>query len=523
MQDRVNMTAISPAPADSSNTRDTVAGSGGGGSGVIGGGQPLVFEIGCNGASAVSLPASDVAPACPSEYIAEHLLCDGGPPLPQVGELDLVRHYTRLAHRVFSIDGNFYPLGSCTMKYNPRVNERIAALPGFLRVHPYQPEGDVQGILELLYRLRVWLAELAGLAEVSLQPAAGAHGEMTGLMMINAYHRSRGQHRTRVLAPDSAHGTNPASCTICALDSIKVRSRADGRVDLDDLRAKVDENTSCLMITNPNTCGVFDDQIADIADILHRAGALLYYDGANMNAALGIIRPGDVGVDVMHYNTHKTFSTPHGGGGPGAGPVGVTDALRAFLPRPQVVRRDDGTYGWCDDGPESIGRVRSFYGQTGVLVRAYAYIRALGRDGLLRASKMAVLNANYIAARLKDRYPIPFPVPCAHEFVTVPQFEKLGITERDFAKRLLDYGIHPPTMSWPIMHCLMIEPTETESLRTLDEFCAAMRAIADEAERDPQLLRDAPHTLSIGRLDEVAANRKPVVRWRQQPPVDPKK
>lgn len=476
--------------------------------------HPLIFEIGSEGASAVSLPECDVEKTAHASGVPAHLLAASDPPLPSVGELDLVRHFTRLSHRVFSIDGNFYPLGSCTMKYNPRVNERVASMPGFARIHPYQREADVQGVLELLYHTRKWLAELAGLAEVSLQPAAGAHGEMTGLMMINAYHHDRGERRTKVLAPDSAHGTNPASCTICSLDSIKVRSRTDGRVDLDDLRAKVGEDTSCLMITNPNTCGVFDDQIADIADILHRAGALLYYDGANMNAAMGIIRPGDVGVDVMHYNTHKTFSTPHGGGGPGSGPVGVTKALREYLPTPRVIQRDDGSFGWQYDAPKSIGRVRSFYGQVGVLVRAYTYMRSLGRDGLKRASQLAVLNANYIAARLKDRYPLPFPGPYAHEFVTVPDLEKYGITERDFAKRLLDYGIHPPTMSWPIMHCLMIEPTETESKDTLDYFCDAMLRIATEAETDPDVLRSAPHTTSIGRLDEVAANRKPNVRWK---------
>ncbi len=477
-------------------------------------GNPLLFEGGTPGACAVGLPKIDVPSTTKKGAIPERLLATDPPPLPEFGELDLVRHFTHLSHRVFSIDENFYPLGSCTMKYNPRVNERVAALPGFAALHPYQNEADAQGTLELLYRLRLLLAEIAGLAEVSLQPAAGAHGEMTGLMIIDAYHRDRGQNRRVVLAPDSAHGTNPASCTICSLDSVKVKSRSDGRVDLDDLRNKVDGNTAALMITNPNTCGVFDDQIADMADILHRKGALLYYDGANMNATLGIIRPGDVGVDVMHYNTHKTFSTPHGGGGPGAGPIGVTARLRPYLPRPHVIRRDDGTYGWDYDMPKSIGRVRSFFGQVGVLVRAYAYIRALGRDGLRKVSEMAVLNANYVAARIKHRYPMPFPGPYAHEFVTVPDFDEFGITERDFAKRLLDYGIHPPTMSWPIMHCLMIEPTETESLTTLDRFCDVMIAMADEAQANPDALRKAPQSMPVRRLDEVAANRKPDVRWR---------
>ncbi len=477
---------------------------------------PTLFELGGPGARGTSLPDTDVPKVERSNAVPAHLLADDPPPLPQVGELDVVRHFTRLSHRVFSIDENFYPLGSCTMKYNPRVNERVAALPGFAHLHPYQDEADVQGMLALLYELKRYLAEIAGLAEVCLAPAAGAHGEMTGLMIIDAYHRDRGQDRRIVLAPDSAHGTNPASCTICSLDSHKVVSRPDGRVDLDDLRRKVDDHTAALMITNPNTCGVFDDQIADIADILHAKGALLYYDGANMNASLGVIRPGDVGVDVMHYNTHKTFSTPHGGGGPGAGPVGVTEKLRPYLPRPTLLRRDDGTYGWNYDMPKSIGRVRSFYGQIGVLVRAYTYIRSLGRDGLRRVSNRAVLNANYVAARLKERYPLPFPGPYAHEFITVPQFEDQGITERDFAKRLLDYGIHPPTMSWPIMHCLMIEPSETESLASLDRFCEVMLEMADEAEHHPERLRSAPHNTPIGRLDEVAANRKPNVRWKPE-------
>jgi glycine dehydrogenase subunit 2 len=477
---------------------------------------PLVFEIGAPGATAVAMPASDVPAADRHTAVPAGMLAAHSPALPEVGELDLVRHFTRLSHRVFSIDENFYPLGSCTMKYNPRLNERVAAMPGFSQLHPYQDESDVQGLLEMLYRLKKYLAEIAGMAEVSLQPAAGAHGEMAGLMIINAYHRAQGQDRRVVLAPDSAHGTNPASCTICALDSAKVRSRPDGRVDLDDLRTKVDDDTAALMITNPNTCGVFDDQIADIAEILHKRGAMLYYDGANMNAALGIIRPGDVGVDVMHYNTHKTFSTPHGGGGPGAGPVGVIEKLRPYLPRPTLTRRDDGTYFWDYDRPHSVGRVRSFYGQIGVLVRAYTYIRSVGGPGLRRIADRAVLNANYIAARLKARYPMPFPAPYAHEFITVPRLAESDVTERDFAKRLIDYGIHPPTMSWPIHHCLMIEPSETESLATLDRFCEVMLKMADEARNQPELLRTAPHVTPVGRLDEVAANRKPNVRWRAQ-------
>ena len=475
----------------------------------------MIFEQSAAGASAVSLPVADVPPVDRSEVIPRELLASQPPPLPEVGELSLVRHYTQLAHRLFSVDGNFYPLGSCTMKYNPKINERAAAMPGLAGLHPLQPDTDVQGLLEMLYWLRTALAEIAGLAEVTLQPCAGAHGEMTGLMIITAYHRSRGEDRPKVLAPDSAHGTNPATCTVCGRHSMTVASRPDGRVDLDDLRSKVDEQTAAMMITNPNTVGVFDAQIGEIAEILHDKGALLYLDGANMNAILGITRPGDFGVDVMHYNTHKTFSTPHGCGGPGAGPVGVTEKLRPFLPGPQVIRRDDGTYAWADIGPESIGRVRSFIGQTGVLIRAYTYIRALWASGLKDSSEKAVLCANYLAARLKTDYKFPFPSPYAHEFIMVPEFRDKGVTELDIAKRLIDHAIHPPTMSWPVHHCLMIEPTETESLATLDRFAEVMIKIADEARNDSDVLHHAPHTMPVYRLDEVAAARKPDLRWRE--------
>ena len=476
--------------------------------------EPVIFDQSVPGACAVSLPELDVEPVERSSVIPAELLAAEPPRLPEIGELDLVRHYTRLAHRLFSVDGNFYPLGSCTMKYNPKINERAAAMPGFAHLHPYQPAGDVQGILELLYHVRVMLAEIAGLAEVTLQPAAGAHGEMTGLMIINAYHRSRGEHRPKVLAPDSAHGTNPATCAVCGRHAVTVASGADGRVDLDDLVKKVDHETAALMITNPNTVGVFDSSIADIAEILHRNGAMLYLDGANMNAILGVARPGDFGVDVMHYNTHKTFSTPHGCGGPGAGPVAVAEPLRPFLPTPQVEKLDDGTYALDDDRPAGIGKVRSFFGQVGVLVRAYAYIRALGPDGLRRVSETAVLSANYLAARLAGRYKLPFDGPYAHEFIAVPEFRAAGVTELDVAKRLIDRGFHPPTMSWPVAHCLMIEPTETESLATLDAFADAMIAIADEVAADPEKLHQAPLTMPVTRLDEVTAARKPDLRWR---------
>jgi len=477
---------------------------------------PLLFELGAPGLTALNLPACDVPRADRAISVPREMLAEAPPPLPEVGELDLVRHYTRLAHRCFSIDENFYPLGSCTMKYNPRINERVAAMPGFAALHPHQDEADVQGLLELLYRLRCDLAEISGLAEVTLQPAAGAHGEMTGLMIINAYHRSRGSQRSKVLAPDSAHGTNPATCAVCGQQALTVRSRKDGRIDLDDLRSKVDDDVAALMITNPNTVGVFDEHIVDVADMLHEKGAQLYLDGANMNAILGIARPGDFGVDVMHYNTHKTFSTPHGGGGPGAGPVAVAEHLRPFLPVPQVVQRADGLFTWESDRPQSIGKVRSFFGQVGVLVRAYVYIRSNGNDGLRDISEKAVLNANYLAAMLKHRYRTPFPPPYAHEFIMMPEFPGTEVTDLDVAKRLIDHGIHPPTMSFPIAHCLMIEPTETESKATLDRFVAAMLEIADEVERDPRIVRSAPHTMPVKRMDEVGAARKPVVRWKAQ-------
>jgi len=478
--------------------------------------HPIIFEQGSPGFCAVSLPESDVPSMKVTDAVPVGLIANQLPPLPEIGELDVVRHYKRLAHRCFSVDGNFYPLGSCTMKYNPRVNERIAAMPGFTELHPYQDDADAQGMLELLYRLRCDLAEIAGLAEVTLQPAAGAHGEMTGLMIINAYHKSRGESRSKVLAPDTSHGTNPASCATCGQGMVTVRSKKDGRVDLDDLRSNVDEQVAAMMITNPNTVGVFDEQIADIAAILHEKGAQLYFDGANMNAILGKTRPGDFGVDVMHYNTHKTFSTPHGGGGPGAGPVAVAEHLRDFLPIPQVVRRDDGTYSWANDRPQSIGKVRSFYGQINVLVRAFAYIRSLGPDGLRDVAEKAVLAANYLAARLKGRYSMPFPPPYAHEFIMVPEFPGTEVTEHDIAKRLIDHRMHPPTMSWPVHHCLMVEPTETESLATLDGFVEAMLDIADEIEKDPAIVRTAPHTAVVRRLDEVAASRKPNVCWHDK-------
>jgi glycine dehydrogenase subunit 2 len=485
------------------------------------GGIPLIFEKSTPGARAVDLPALDV----PESALPAELVAATPPALPEIGQLDLVRHYTHLGQRSFSIDANFYPLGSCTMKYNPRINETAAAMPGFTGVHPLQDDADAQGTLEVLFDLQNWLAEVAGLHAVSLQPAAGAHGEYTALKVIRAYFNDpkggNAPKRRTVLAPDTAHGTNPASCAMCGANVIKVPSK-DGLVDLDALRAMVNDETAALMITNPNTAGLFDGQITQIADILHEAGALLYLDGANMNAIVGVSRPGDFGVDVMHYNTHKTFSTPHGCGGPGAGPIAVRDFLAPYLPVPRVARRIEAgkaCYFLDTHQPKSIGKVRSFFGQFGVLLRCWTYIAACGPDGLRNVGQTAVLNANYLAARLRDRFEMPYFNPerrqyCAHEFITVPRsLLDQGVTLIDLAKRLIDHGIHPPTMHWPVHDCLMIEPTETESLATLDRFVAVLNTIADEVARDPQLVRDAPHNAPVRRLDEVAAARVPVLTY----------
>ena len=481
-------------------------------------GEPLIFQQHNPGARAVDLPTLDV----PTADLSDDLVADP-PNLPEVGQLDLVRHYTHLAHRNFSVDRTFYPLGSCTMKYNPRINEAAAAMSGFADVHPLQRDSDVQGLLRMLYELRLDLAQIAGLDEVSLQPCAGAHGEYTALKVIRAYFNDpeagNAPHRRKVVVPDTAHGTNFASCTMCGAGVVNVASK-DGLVDLDDLRDKCDDEAAALMITNPNTAGLFDGQIGDIADIVHDAGALVYLDGANMNAILGIARPGDFDVDAMHYNTHKTFSTPHGCGGPGAGPIAVRNFLAPYLPIPQVETRDAEPSFFLDsDRAKSIGKVRSFFGQIGVLLRAWCYIRACGPDGLRNVGHTAVLSANYLAARLRDVFETPYFDPadgrfCAHEFITVPaSLLKHNVTLLDIAKRLIDYGIHPPTMHWPVHNCLMIEPTETESLATLDHFVEVMHRIAAEIESDPSKLADAPQHADVARLDEVTAARKPILTW----------
>jgi glycine dehydrogenase subunit 2 len=486
---------------------------------------PTLIEESRPGRRAVSLPASGVPVRPAAELLPAWARRRAPAELPELSELQVVRHFTRLSQKNFSIDAQFYPLGSCTMKYNPRVNEQAAALAGFADVHPYQDEAEVQGALECWFELERMLAALTGLEAVSLQPAAGAHGELTGLLCIRAYHKDRGEGaaRRRVLIPDSAHGTNPASVTLAGMESVPLRSAADGGVDLAELEKRLDGSVAALMITNPSTLGLFEKNIKSIAEMLHRAGALLYMDGANMNALLGVVRPGDFGVDVMHINMHKTLSTPHGGGGPGSGPIVVGAKLAPYLPVPRVTKQGE-KFSLDHNYPRSIGKVKAFYGHGGMVWRAYAYLRAHSREDLAGVARTAVLNANYILARLRDRYDLPYPGPCMHEVIFSARRQKRqGVRALDIAKRLLDYGYHPPTIYFPLIveEALMIEPTETEAKETLDRFCDAMIAIADEAERDPALLHRAPATMPVRRLDEVTAAKSPIVRWGAAPAARP--
>jgi glycine dehydrogenase subunit 2 len=426
-----------------------------------------------------------------------------------------VRHYTRLAHLNHCVDTGFYPLGSCTMKYNPKVNDEVAALPGFAELHPYQCEEDIQGMLELLHGLERGLLEVTGLHRASLQPAAGAQGELTGILMIKAYHRDHGgSRRDTVIVPDSAHGTNLSSATIAGYDVVEIPSSPRGLVDLDTLRAHLSDRTAALMLTNPNTLGLFEEDVLEISRLVHEAGALCYYDGANLNAIMGKARPGDMGMDVVHLNLHKTFSTPHGGGGPGAGPVAVSERLEPYLPLPLVVARADGGYSLDYDRPRSIGRVKAFYGNVGVLIRAYCYLLRMGGDGLSQASEDAVLNANYLRARLQHLFPLPYDGPSLHEFVLSAQDHGTG-TARDIGKRILDFGMHAPTVYFPLIvhEALMIEPTETEDVATLDRFAEVMQQIQRELREDPETVRSAPHTTPVRRPDEAHAARDPVLRF----------
>ena len=477
---------------------------------------PLLFETSRPGRSTAIFPACDV-PDAPLESLIPRVHLDARPSLlPELSELDVVRHYTNLSSLNMSIDGNFYPLGSCTMKYNPKRNERLAANPGFFAQHPYQDESTLQGLLSLLFELQEDLAEIAGLPAVSLQPAAGAQGELSALLVAAAYFQDRGEsgRRRTVLIPDSAHGTNPASAHLAGFETVTIKSDARGLVDLADLQAKLGDDAAVFMITNPNTLGLFDPQIGEIASLLHARGALLYLDGANMNAILGAVRPGDMGADLMHYNPHKTFSGPHGGG-PGAGPIAVRSDLAPYLPAPVIVKTPEGIFRLDDNRPRSIGRVRAFFGNTGVLFRAFCYIRSQGPDGLKSVSQHAVLNANYLMSLVRHVYPVPFGDRCMHEFVASARgmAKDRGVRAMDVAKRLLDFNVHAPTVYFPLIvpEALMIEPTETESRDTLEAFANVLLAIAAE---DPATLHDAPLSTPINRPDEVKAARTPVLRWR---------
>ncbi len=480
-----------------------------------------IFEKGAPGRRAFSAPALDVPQVDPEQLLPARLRRAEPARLPEVSEPELVRHYVNLSRRNFDLDSGFYPLGSCTMKHNPRLHERVAALPGHARLHPLQDPARAQGALELMWRLERALAEIAGLPHVSLQPSAGSHGELAGVLLTRAYHADRGEHRTKVLTPDTAHGTNPATVTMAGLEVVKVGTNDAGGVDLDDLRSKASEDVACLMLTNPNTLGLFDANIEEIAAIVHGVGATLYYDGANLNAVMGLSRPGDMGFDIVHFNLHKSFTQPHGGGGPGAGPIAVSDRIAPFLPRPVIVRGDDGAFDLDEDRPKSIGKLRGFQGNFGTFVRSYAYIRSLGAEGLRDASETAVLNANYLVARLRslgvaDRLPLAFGELCMHEFVLsgAPMKRELGLRTLDLAKRLLDHGFHPPTVYFPLLvdEALLVEPTETETRETIDAFADAVAAIVAEGAEDPEIARNAPYTTPVRRLDEAAAAKRPVIR-----------
>lgn len=473
--------------------------------------EPTIYELSSPGRIGVRFPQSDVPDTdLPKDFLREDL------PLPELAEVDVIRHFTHLSTLNYSVDGGFYPLGSCTMKYNPKINEEAARLPGFTFTHPLQPIETVQGNLALMYQLQEWLKEISGFAGMSLEPAAGAHGELTGVLIIRKYHLSRGDtKRTKMLIPDSAHGTNPASSAMAGFEVVPIPSDARGNVDLDALKAVCDDTVAGLMLTNPNTLGLFDEHVCKVAEIIHAAGGLLYGDGANMNALLGVTRPGDLGIDVMHFNLHKTFSAPHGGGGPGSGPVGVAQHLLEFLPDPVVGIVEEGDdeiaplYGFIHPA-KTIGRVKSFHGHFGVIVRAYTYIAMHGPDGLRKVAEDAVLNANYLLSQVRGSYKLPYDRICMHEFVLEGKWDDAPeVHALDIAKRLMDYKFHPPTNYFPLIvhEALMIEPTETESKQTLDQFAEALNKIAVEAHSDPQLLKEAPHNTPVGRLDEVKAAR----------------
>ena len=477
--------------------------------------EGLIFEKSKRGRKAVSLPEVDIERERIEELVPLHNLRRGGLGLPQVSEPDLVRHFVKLSQKNMCVDTNFYPLGSCTMKYNPKINEILASLPGFCELHPYQPASTIQGILHILYETGKMLEEISGMDRVSLQPAAGAHGELTSMLMIRAFFEDKKEKRNKILIPDSAHGTNPASSSLAGFKVIKINSNQEGQVDLRHLSQNMDENVACIMLTVPNTLGLFERNILDIAKIVHSKGGLVYIDGANLNALVGITRPGDFGADIMHFNLHKTFSTPHGGGGPGSGPVGVKKALEPYLPIP-LVEKDKNGYYFNYERPRSIGKVRSFYGNIEVIIKAFCYLKILGKEGLREVSEGAILAANYIRKRLEDYYPSPYRGVCMHECVLSGKDKKeKGVRTLDIAKRLIDFGIHPPTIYFPLIveEALMIEPCETESKETLDLFINALLQIAKEIEEDPSLVKEAPHYAPVSRLDELRANRFPRVKW----------
>jgi glycine dehydrogenase subunit 2 len=478
--------------------------------------EELIFEQTIPGRVGYSLPEAEVPEIPADQAVPAHLLRQEVAGFPEVAELDVLRHFTRLSQWNYAIDLGTFPLGSCTMKYNPRVNEEAARIAGFSRLHPYTPEELVQGALHLLYELERYLAEISGMDRVTLQPAAGAHGELTGLLMIRAYHASKGNPRRKVILPDSAHGTNPASSALCGYQVIELKSSKDGVVDPQAVAEVMDEDVAALMTTNPNTLGIFEKHILTVSDIVHRKGGLVYCDGANLNALVGIARPGDMGFDVIQFNLHKTFSTPHGGGGPGAGPVGVKAPLVPFLPIPTVEKEGD-RYRFDDQRPQSIGRVRAFYGNFGMLVRAYAYIRSLGPDGLRRMAETAVLNANYLLHRIKDHYDVPYPERPMHECVVSDKYQlQHGVKALDIAKRLIDFGYHPPTVYFPLIvkGALMIEPTESESKERVDHLAEALIRIAEESEREPETVLGAPTKTVVSRLNETKAAREPNYRWQ---------
>jgi glycine dehydrogenase subunit 2 len=470
--------------------------------------EPLLWEMGAKGRMGYSMPPRDVPSAA-----VEDQLTGPGPDLPDLCEPDIVRHYTRLSQWNIGVDSAMYPLGSCTMKYNPKTNERQACLPGIAAAHPLLPADHCQGLLGMIYKLERLLTDITGLDAVTLQPAAGSQGELTGMMIFNGYHVSRGKRRTKVLIPDTAHGTNPASATLCGFSAVAVPSNEKGVLDAQVVADLMDEETAGIMVTNPNTLGLFEDNIKDVSDAVHCAGGLVYCDGANFNAVMGVLDMAACGVDVLHLNLHKTFSTPHGGGGPGAGPVCVTNALEPFLPVPRVVK-ENNRFEWSENFPQSVGRLHAFYGNFGILVRAYSYILSLGHH-LDRVSQYAVLNANYIKEGLKDLFHLPYDRPCMHECVFTDEYQRPHkVSTLDIAKRLMDYGFHPPTIYFPLVvsGAIMIEPTESESKDTLDSFIGAMRRIANEAQKEPKLLRQAPHRPKLKRLDETLAARKPCLR-----------